>query len=737
MFLLDVSISYAIEINSPKESDVTENQQLQNTHRKKVGVVLSGGGAKGVAHVGALKVLEEAGIPIDYIAGTSMGSIVGGLYATGYKSMELDSIIRSQDWTFLLSDQIQRKNKKLYERIQSDKYVITIPLSNNKKMPALSGVVKGRNVYNMLMDMTLGYHDSIDFLKLPIPFSCVSYNMVNGKEVVMNKGELATAIRSSMSIPGVFVPVELDSMLLIDGGVINNFPVDVVKKMGAEVIIGIDVSSGKAKNADELGSVMAIIDQLTTFMGQKKYEENRKTPDLYIHPLIEPYTSASFTSEAVDTLILRGENAARAHWNEIVKLKELIGIDDNYNVSYTKKKITESDSVYIDSIFIEGLEHVDPKMLLSSLNVKPHSVIHKDQLGIAIERVLGTGAFSNVTYRVNKDLVINVVEKPLNSLSFGFRFDSEDQAAIYIATKLAPLNTPNFTTEISGKLGTSPWGRVEASLGNPYKRRLGLAYKIHDLDNSIYSAGKRIYNFKFLQNSVDVFFTNFYLRNFRSLLGARYDHYENKALLGSSALPFEMDKNYELISYYLQLYFDSFDQFYCPTSGDYIKLEYELNTDNGIKYKDKAPFSSVSAIYMKALSSSPRLTFIPMLAGRVLIGDNIAPIKFNVAGGSIQGKYLPQQLPFIGTRYIEYYKNTLAIARLDVRYRLATNHFVSAKGNYARQSNDLRDILNEDSLWGVGLEYSYQTMIGPISLLVDWSSSDKKVGVFFNLGRYF
>ena len=160
-----------------------------------------------------------------------------------------------------------------------------------------AGMVKGRNVYNMLRDMTRGCHDAINCLELPIPFSCIAYDLETGKEKEKTNGGLATAIRASMSIPGAFVPVEVDNMLLNDGGVINNFHVDVVKKMGAEIIIGVDVSSGKPKDLSELTGVMSIIDQLTTFMGQDKYEENVKMPDLYIHPIIEPYSAASFNTE--------------------------------------------------------------------------------------------------------------------------------------------------------------------------------------------------------------------------------------------------------------------------------------------------------------------------------------------------------------------------------------------------------------------------------------------------------
>ncbi|MBQ8606974.1 MAG: patatin-like phospholipase family protein, partial [Bacteroidaceae bacterium] len=174
---------------------------IQGGERKKVAIVLSGGGAKGVAHIRALKVIEEAGIPIDYIVGTSMGAIVGGLYSIGYTTAQLDTLIRNQDWKFLLSDATERKEKSLTNRELSEQYILTVPFNKKAKESLTGGVIKGRNLGLLFSKLTEGYHDSLDFNTFPIPFACVAYNLVDGKEVVFRNGVLATAIRASMSIP--------------------------------------------------------------------------------------------------------------------------------------------------------------------------------------------------------------------------------------------------------------------------------------------------------------------------------------------------------------------------------------------------------------------------------------------------------------------------------------------------------------------------------------------------------
>ena len=254
--------------------------------RKKVGVVLSGGGAKGMAHIGALKVIEEAGIPIDYVVGTSMGSIIGGLYSIGYTPEQMDSMVRRQDWSFLLSDKIPRSEQNMAEREASEKYVFSLPFGKNAKTQAVGGLIKGQNLANLFSELTVGYHDSIDFNKLPIPFACVSENIVNGNEVNFHKGVLATAMRASMAIPGVFTPVRLDSMVLVDGGVVNNYPVNVARAMGADIIIGVDVQND-LKPANELNSTGSILGQLINLMGLELYKKNLKETDTYIKVDVE------------------------------------------------------------------------------------------------------------------------------------------------------------------------------------------------------------------------------------------------------------------------------------------------------------------------------------------------------------------------------------------------------------------------------------------------------------------
>ena len=266
--------------------------------RKSVAVVLSGGGAKGVAHIGALKVIEEAGIPIDYIVGTSMGSIIGGLYSIGYTPHQLDSMVNHQNWPLLLSDRISWEDQTMTERQNSETYVLSVPLKKNLKANVFGGVIKGQNLANLFSEQTVGYHDSINFNKLPIPFACVSENIVNGDEVVFHNGVLATAMRASMAIPGVFTPVRLGDKILVDGGMKNNFPTNIARTMGADVIIGVDVQND-LRTADELNNLSEIFNQIINLTGQTRYEENIKLATVYIKVDVKGYSAASFNIPAL------------------------------------------------------------------------------------------------------------------------------------------------------------------------------------------------------------------------------------------------------------------------------------------------------------------------------------------------------------------------------------------------------------------------------------------------------
>ena len=311
-------------------SSMYAQQDSARCERKKVAVVLSGGGAKGMAHIGVLKVLEKAGIPVDIVTGTSMGSIIGGLYAIGYNANALDSMVRVQDWSYVITDKEDLSNQSLNDRRKQNTYFFTTGLTIGKRDLQAGGFIKGKNLAELFQQLCTGYTDSLDFTHdLRIPFACVATNVVDNSEVVFHSGRLPQAMRASMAIPAAFSPVRIGDKVLVDGGLKNNYPADIAREMGAEVIIGVTVQ-GAPKVAEDMSGTMSIISQIVDVNCKNKYDENLAITDLHLQVDTKGYGSASFSPAAIDTLIRRGEELAMRRWNDIIALKQRIGIDDSF-----------------------------------------------------------------------------------------------------------------------------------------------------------------------------------------------------------------------------------------------------------------------------------------------------------------------------------------------------------------------------------------------------------------------
>ena len=275
--------------------------------RPKVGLVLGGGGAKGAAEVGVLKVLEELDIPIDYIVGTSIGSIVGGLYACGYSANDLETLFREQEWLSLIGNRNIAFQNEYVEGF---------------------GFLRAEQVSYLLDSLTSEYNNIGDFDRLPIPFRCVAVDINSQEEVILNGCELELAMRASMAIPGVFKPVKWDGHTLVDGGMLNNLPVDVVKQMGADIVIAIDLEQTQHKDRDfslkETFGIGGILDWAISRPDWKKANENRKAADVYICPNLGKYGPESFNEKSIDDMIQLGERAARDHIKELKALKKKV-----------------------------------------------------------------------------------------------------------------------------------------------------------------------------------------------------------------------------------------------------------------------------------------------------------------------------------------------------------------------------------------------------------------------------
>ena len=709
--------------------------------RKKVGLVLSGGGAKGMAHIGAIKIIEEAGIPIDYVVGTSMGSIIGGLYSIGYTPEQMDSMVRKQDWTFLLSDQILRKDMNMQERDADEKYVISVPFSKTSIQDLAGGLIKGQNISNLFSELTMGYHDSLNFNKLPIPFACVSENIVKGEEYVFHDGVLSTAMRASMAIPGVFTPVRLDSMVLVDGGVVNNYPVNVAKQMGADVIIGVDVQSA-LRTANELENAGAILGQLIDLMGQDNYLNNLKETDVLIKVNVKGYSAASFTKNAVDSLIHRGLVAAEAQKDALMKLKKEIGLPENYR-PIRKHTYQPVEWIMIKDIHFNGLDEKDTEWVMNRCGLEENTFNSIQRIKGATSIILANTSYSNISYNLlqNKDgtydLNYTLNKKNENRINIGVRFDSEEIASLLINARTTLKSKLPAYLSASIRLGKRYGAQLTYGIDTSPLSSLALSYQYLYNDIDYHRLGKRSFTTTSEHHTAEISYYNVWLRNFRFGIGSKYELYDYGRFLhmiGSEG--FEVNKEY-FFSYFANLHYETYDKAYFPSRGVKFHGSYSLNTDDFLKYKGETPFSIVSGSFEGVIPITSRFSIIPSVSGRFLFGKNIPFSKKNVMGGDAMEQYLPDQLPFAGTNQVELMDNTLMIGGMKFRQRIGNTHYLTLTGNFALSSEKIKNILNEESMFGCSLGYGMDSMFGPLEATFNYTNHSKKVGFYINLGYKF
>ena len=398
----------------------------------RVGLVLSGGGARGLAHIGVIKVLEEAGVQVDFITGTSMGSIIGGLHAIGYSGTEIDSLIHTIDWDAILFDRLARRYISMEEKEDQARYIGTFPINLKKMSISLpAGMVQGQNFQTLLARLTISVHHIEDFNNFPKPFACFATDIETGEVVVLNHGNITECIRASMSIPSMFTPVVIEDHLLVDGGIVRNFPVQEVRDMGATFAIGSDVSTMLYKRED-LTSLVRVMQQCIAFQGAQSILDARAQSDILIIPQIDDYGITDFWD--ADSLIALGERAAR---EKLPELLELARRQQQLPHEDLPLPLLQVDSLFVVHIRTEGLDRVSKNLVIGKLQLNEHSWIRTGELDQAITRLYGTQYFQRVSYTLEPvqggvNLVLHMVERETQDFRFGIRYNSDLKSAVLL-----------------------------------------------------------------------------------------------------------------------------------------------------------------------------------------------------------------------------------------------------------------------------------------------------------------
>ena len=697
-----------------------------------------------MAHIGVLKVLEQAGIPVDIVTGTSMGSIIGGLYAIGYNAHALDSMVRVQDWSYVITDKEDMSRQSLNDRQKQNTYLYSTSLTIGKQDKQGGGIIKGKNLAELFQQLCVGFTDSLNFSRdLRIPFACVATNIIDNSEVDFHSGRLPQAMRASMAIPAAFSPVRIGDMVLVDGGLKNNYPADIAREMGAEVIIGVTVQ-GAPKVAEDMNSTMSILSQIIDVNCKNKLDENLAITDLHLQVDTKGYGSASFSQAAIDTLIRRGEELAMSHWDDIIALKKRIGIDESFRpaILHPLRPQVMTEKQRVNSYTFENMTLQAERFLRQKFHLE-----RNDSIDAKLEQELTTSMRVDLFYQTAEcrlvpegdgvRVILTAGNRKSVQLHAGVRFDTEEYAALQLGLDIPMKTALPINAEITLRLGKRMMARGEITVHPRSFTRPTLSYTFRRNDVDIYMDGDLDYNIRYNQFQAEFLPVNFNLRHFNLQMGLRWDymHYRNK--LGSETAMQVTLKNEHFYSYRARLNYNSEDNWYFPSLGSRFKAEYAYLTDNFAKLDGKPGMSEVSANWRTSLSIGSRFTIQPMLYGRLLFGSTIPPVFCNTVGGDWFGHYVEQQMPFAGIGNMEYISHQFVAAQLQAQQRIGGNSYVLLRMAGAQHANRLKELLDYRTLLGGQIAYFYNTIVGPVGATIGYSNRTKTPYFYINLGYEF
>jgi NTE family protein len=734
LFLLLIFISaFSFSQEACKKEDV------------KVGLVLSGGGAKGFAHIAVLKVLEEAGVRVDYIGGTSMGAIVGALYASGYTADQLDSIVKSLDFNKILSNDLPRKSKPFYEKEEGEKYALTLPIrKRNVGIPkALS---EGQNVLNLLTELTQQVNSIHDFNNLPIPFVCIATNLETGKEVVLRSGFLPLAVKASGSFPTLLAPVEMDGMLLTDGGVVNNFPVEEVKAMGPDIIIGVDIQSG-LNDKENLNSAVQILNQIVGFQMYHTLESKYADVDVLIKPNLQDYNVMSF--DKVTAIMKAGDSAA------IAKMEELKAIAKCQKPSAPLKISTSTfKKFHIQKIEISGNKNYTRSYILGKLNLKNRDTTSYKSLVESVNNLSATGNFELVQYEIDEnpegDVVKFIVkENPIhNFLNFGLHYDDLYKTGVIVNVTSKHLLIKNDILSADIILGDNLRYNFNYFIDNGFYWSYGIKSRYNNFNTNInYLEGAlNKINLEYEDFTNQFYIQTVFARKFALGLSAEFKrinaYTETVSELegtpnaeDNGKLYFDKSNYFNLLAY---IKIDTYDKSYFPKRGLFLNaglINYVVSSDYNNNF---TPFSQAQLKFSAATTAFDKLTFQFFSEAGLTIGDNQSrALSYNVGG---YGKnYINNFIPFFGYDFASLSADSYLKSGLTVRYEFVRKNYVSLAANYARVEQDLYNDGNifENTKSGYMVGYGLETFLGPIEVHYAWTPDNNKGYWYFNVGYWF
>jgi len=720
----------------------SQEMKKDSVKRPKIGLVLSGGGAKGFAHIGVLKVLEEAGIKIDYIGGTSMGSVIGGLYASGYNASQIDSIFKKTNFDELINDYIPRSSKNFYGKKNDELYAIVLPFSNFR-IGIPEALSKGMYNYNLLSSLTRNVRHVRDFNKLPTPFLCIGTNIETGEEVLLNKGNLVQAMMASAAFPSLFTPVEIDGNLLVDGGVVNNYPIQEVRNLGADIIIGVDVQDDLLKRKN-LKNATRILVQITNLQSIEKMKNKRKDTDVYIKPDIRDFGVISF--DRGEEIIRKGEEASFAVYE---KLKTLT--DENNFYKKPKLKLA-SDTLHIQDINTDKLENYTKEYIRGKLRFKPGSTITYDGLKAGINNLNATQNFSTISYCLQPDgdkddLDLVLRENPTQTyLKLGLHYDGLYKSAVLLNLTHKKTFLKNDVTSLDIILGDNFRYDFNYYVENGFNISFGFRSRLNQFNRNVTTSlsgvlkenpNVNLINVDFMDITNQAYFQTIFVQKFLMGGGLEYKYLKiNSPTLANEDNIIEKSNYFSAFAY---LKYDSLDEKYYPNSGLYFSTDLQTYMASSDYTKQFKPFSIAKAEISVVRPLFRKATIKFGADAGFNIGSDSVPFFDFIFGGYGYNK-INNFNYFYGYDFLSIAGNSYIKTDINIDYEIFKKNHINVSANFANLGDDIFssvDWISMPKYTGYAIGYGLETIIGPIEVKQSWSPEMSKSFTWFSIGFQF
>ncbi|MCM5662058.1 patatin-like phospholipase family protein [Galbibacter mesophilus] len=714
----------------------------------KVGLVLSGGGAKGLAHIGALKAIEEAGVRVDYIGGTSMGAIIGALYAAGYSAHQLDSIFKETNFDILLQDKIPRSAMSFYEKSSYEKYALTLPF-DKFKISFPTSLSKGQNLYNLLSRLLFNVNDVENFSDLPIPFFCMATDVETGEQVKLDEGYLPRALSASAAIPSFFEPVPYGDRLLVDGGVQNNYPVDEVLAEGADIIIGVDVQDPLLKR-DKLKSATDVLVQINYYNTVNDMKDKLKRTDVHIKPNIEPYNILSF-NQGMKII----ESGYEAGQNKLLSLDSIAKLQKRPPIKQYPGKAV--DTFLIDRLSFQGNDSYTRAYLKGKLRYKTEEYTDFDQIDQGMSNLAATNNFNSVRYEIRPNeegykLTVPIIERSTNMfLKLGVHYDGLYKTAGIVNITKKNLFFKDDNVYFDFIIGDYIRYNFEYYLDKGFYWSFGVKSRFNSFAKGV--------EFDFVQgnvteelpdvNKLDIEISDFtnqlyaqtvWKEEFTFGLGIEHKYLkiesETIATDDKEGIVIENDNYYSGYGY---LKFDTLDDKYFPSKGLFFDGDFHLYLFSSGFEEKSDKFSIAKAKMGFAVPFARNMSFDFFTEGGFKI-ENTNVQAFDFVLGGFGNDFINNITPFLGYDFLGFGGDSYVKATFNADWEFVPQNHINITANIANAD----DRIFESGEWfslpdytGYAIGYGYESIIGPLQAKAAYSPEAGDLWFYVSIGFWF